>query len=142
MQNIDIGVYFGMPSSNLASFLCQLCSSLGFWPYFSQHTQWFLPVFRKLGSFWVKLGRQIFRNIRPWPNANQNTTIDYISTIALKLTPKHPKAYIAVYFLLQILLHYLFTFSVTNFSDLVNFKIRDETKLNMIWDLILTVAAK
>ena len=94
-----------------------------------------------MASVWVKLGRQIFRNIRPWPKAYQTTTMDYISTIAMQLNPKHPKAYVAVYFLLQILLHYLFTFSVTNFSDLVNFKIRDKTKLNLIWDLILTVAA-
>ena len=27
---------------------------------------WFSPIFRKMPGFWVKLGSQIFQNIRPW----------------------------------------------------------------------------
>ena len=53
---------------NMASILCYLCSFSGFWPLFSPNTWRFLPVSRNTTRFWVKLGGQIFRNMRPWTN--------------------------------------------------------------------------
>ena len=40
--------------------------SLVFGHFLVQRHDVFLPVFRKMTTFWVKLGSQIFQNIRPW----------------------------------------------------------------------------
>ena len=51
-------VVLGIPSPNLAF--------IDYWLLFSPNTRRFLPVFRETACFWVNLGSQIFRNIRPW----------------------------------------------------------------------------
>ena len=58
--------FLGMLSPNLALIMSYLCSFIRFWPLLSQNTWQLFPVLCKMPSFWVKLGSQIFWNIRPW----------------------------------------------------------------------------
>ena len=63
-QNVARGVFKYTESKSGLSFGPVLLFHGGL-ATFSQRTQRFWLVFRKTASFWVKLGRQIFQNIRP-----------------------------------------------------------------------------
>ena len=78
-----------MLSPNLATILGKLCSITRLWPLFNPNTWQFLPVFRKTPCFWVKLGSQIFQDIRschagtllnaPWSSFLPNTNTLHIN---------------------------------------------------------------
>ena len=70
-KKVVIGVYIHAESKSGLYFVLTLFIHR-FWPLFSPNTLQFLPVFRKLTRFLVKLGSQILLNISPCPGLVSN----------------------------------------------------------------------